>query len=155
MFGERTDVKARIALTSMVVIAGILAGCAGRDPIPVSATQVYDKDLDCEDIAFEIDNNNKKIRATVGELEDAKGSNVALAVTGVLLFWPVLFAMDLSDAEEVEIRALQARNGNLTRIGQKRDCQDLPEGITSAEAGADLDANRRKPVREPIFSRGR
>ena len=142
----RRSLGAALVLTTAI----ILAGCAGRDPVPVAVQQSYDKDMDCDDISFEIENNNKRIRATVKELEDTKGDNVAWGVVGVVLFWPALFAMDLSDAEEVEIRALQDRSHNLTRIGHKRDCDEMPAGISSVEVEQELDENRRKPIREPL-----
>ena len=144
----------RLGLAVVVTAALLTAACAGRDPNPVPAMQSYDKDMDCEDIAFEIENNNKRIKATVQELEDTKGENVAWGVVGVVLFWPALFAMDLSDAEVIEIRALQDRNQNLTRIGHKSDCDEMPAGITSVEVEQELDANRRKPVRDNLGTRG-
>ena len=48
--------------------------------------------------------------------------NVAAGVTSAVLFWPAVFAMDLSNAEQIELRALQDRDKTLTRLEQKKGC---------------------------------
>lgn len=47
--------------------------------------------------------------------EQGRG-NAALAVTGMLLFWPALFFTDLSEADKVELEALRQRRNSLARL---------------------------------------
>ncbi len=84
------------------LVGGMLfvAGCAGRDARPVDAYTPYDEQMSCNAISQEIAGNNGKIHATVQELQETKGQNVAVGVAGALLFLPILFALDVSDAEK-------------------------------------------------------
>ena len=119
----------------------LVAGCAGRDANPVDAYTPYDKAMECDDIAYEMNDNNKQLRLTVKELQGNKGKNVAVGVIGAVLFLPVLFALDLSDAEETEINALETRNKNLMRNGMEKDCE-LPAQVSFEEALTDYNKTK-------------
>jgi hypothetical protein len=111
-----------------------LAACAGRDAKPVAMMNAYDRDLSCEQIQAEIQNNETKARQLVDEESSSRKANIAVGAVGVLLFWPALFALDLSDAERVEINALHQRNMHLASLA--RDCSSAASGgsITTARA---------------------
>lgn len=47
---------------------------------------------------------------------------MAVGVIGALLFWPALFALDLSDAEKVEMEALRKRHNALVDLCQQKKC---------------------------------
>jgi hypothetical protein len=55
-------------------------------------------------------------------VQNRDGGNAALMVTGMLLFFPALFFMDLSEADKVELEALRQRRNSLVRICADRDC---------------------------------
>ncbi len=111
----------------------LVAGCAGRDARPVDAFTPYDEQMSCNAISQEIASNNGKIHATVAELQETKGQNVAVGVAGALLFLPILFALDVSDAEKTEIAALENRNENLAKMGHEKECE-VPERTNFQEA---------------------
>ena len=128
----------------------LVAGCAGRDARPVDAYTSYDEQMSCNAISQEIVSNNGKIDATVAELQQTKGENVAVGVVGVILFLPILFALDVSDAEKTEIAALENRNENLARIGHEKECE-VPERTNFQEALEEYktrDSEKRKDVTE-------
>jgi hypothetical protein len=128
--------RSTVNISYSAAILILAAACTGRDADPVDAYTPYDNAMACNDIAYEMDDNNKELRLTVEELQGNKGQNVAVGVIGAVLFWPVLFALDLSDAEETEIKALERRNKNLVRLGVDLDCE-LPEQVNYEEALAD------------------
>ena len=69
----------------------------------------------------EIDENVKKLLPK----SNKTGKNVALGVTGAVIFWPALLFMDFSDAEKLEIEAYKRRYERLAtfitiNIVQKR-----------------------------------
>jgi len=111
-----------------------LAACAGRDAKPVAVMNAYDNDLSCEQIQAEIQSNETKARQLVDEQSSSRNANIAVGAVGVLLFWPALFALDLSDAERVEIDALHQRNMHLANLA--RDCS------TVASAGGSVKTAR-------------
>lgn len=113
----------------------LLTACAGRDAKPVAVMNAYDRDLSCEQIQAEIQSNEAKARQLVDEDNSAHNANIAIGAVGVLLFWPALFALDLSDAERVEIDALHARNMHLANLA--RDCSTVASAggsVTTARA---------------------
>lgn len=111
----------------------IVSGCGGRDARPVDVFRPGDESLSCKTIDNEIAYNNRQIKATVSELESSKGQNVAVGVVGAILFWPALFALDVSDAEKVEIQALEERNRHLYTMASERECNLTEDPISSQE----------------------
>ncbi|WP_119299805.1 hypothetical protein [Dongia deserti] len=73
-------------------------------------------------------------RSFGGSDNSDRNANIAIGAVGVLLFWPALFALDLSDAERVEIDALHRRNMHLASLA--RDCSSTAGrgSITTARA---------------------
>ena len=78
-------------LGAAVMCGLLLAGCAGRTATPVSQYQYGDDKKPCEHLKVEISELQNEITAKTKKCEDKKGANVALGVTGMLLFWPALF----------------------------------------------------------------
>lgn len=101
----------------------LLGACAGRSAQPVAVMNAYDADLSCEQIQAEIQSNEAKARQLVDEDNSDRNANIAIGTVGLLLFWPALFALDLSDAERVEIDALHQRNMHLSNLS--RDCSGI------------------------------
>jgi len=110
----------------------MLGACAGRSAQPVAMMQPYDDGLSCEQVQAEIQSNEAKARQLTDENNSAHNANIAVGAVGVLLFWPALFALDLSDAERVEIQALHDRNMHLASL--QRDCSNVGGGVTTARA---------------------
>lgn len=124
-------------MKNLAILLGLvfLAACAGRDAKPVAVMNAYDRELSCEQIQAEIQNNETKARQLVDEQSSSRNANIAVGAVGVLLFWPALFALDLSDAERVEIDALHQRNMHLANLA--RDCSSAASAggpITTARA---------------------
>jgi hypothetical protein len=112
-------------MKSPAILLGLLllGACAGRTAQPVAVMNTYDNDLSCEQIQAEIQSNEAKARQLVDEDNSDRNANIAIGAVGFLLFWPALFALDLSDAERVEIDALHQRNTHLSSL--YRDCSSV------------------------------
>jgi hypothetical protein len=109
-------------LVTVTAFGLLVTGCAGRDSAPVSAYQSYDTQLSCSQMGAEFMQNETKINQLQSEHDNAHKANVAIGFVGALVFWPALFAIDASDAEQVEMRALRDRNSNLGRMQVSKDC---------------------------------
>lgn len=112
----------------------VLAACAGRTAQPVATMNTYDNDLSCEQIQAEIQSNEAKASQLVDEENSDRNSNIAIGAVGFLLLWPALFALDLSDAERIEIQALHERNTHLSSL--YRDCASVASVAGSSRATA-------------------
>ena len=124
-------------MRKVVAVLCVLAvgACAGRNAAPVPSMTAYDNNLSCEQIQAEILSNEQKAQQLVQEENSSRNSNIAIGAVGFLLFWPALFALDLSDAERVEINALHNRNMHLASL--QRDCEGAGSpgtGVASVRA---------------------
>ena len=120
-------------ITILILIA-FLTGCGGRKANPVSSYKVGDEKMTCDEIKVEMAHIDAQIAKLIPESKKA-GKNVALGAAGVFFIVPFFF-MDLSDAEQVEIRAYQDRYLELEKLWKRRGC-----GEDGTDPVADEDAN--------------
>lgn len=119
------------SMVAALAASAILTGCAGRDALPVSAYKPGDDRLTCGQIAGEIESNNQLMLARARESADTTDRNVMIGAAGVLLFVPILFAIDAKDAAGTENRAFEERNRVLTQKARMTGCQ-VPAAFTVA-----------------------
>ena len=102
----------KITLSFLLIAIYLLVGCAGRAARPVMVQQAGDYIKSSEALMSEMmfiqEEINKKIPKT-----EKTAKNIALGVVGSVVFFPALFFMDLSKAEEIEIEALRQRYNHL------------------------------------------
>ncbi len=101
--------------------AAVLTGCAGRTPAPVSAVRAGDEQLTCAQIDGEANDFIPKVRKLSNDADKA-GYNAGIAAVGTIVFLPALFALDLSDAEKIEIQAYVARYQTLAAKRKTQNC---------------------------------
>jgi hypothetical protein len=102
-----------------ILLAFMIAGCAGRAPDLVQVVQVTDQQLTCDQIAAEVAANNARITDLAREEGWKVTQNVAAGVVG-LVIWPVWFGMDFQDAAGKEGKALSQRNQYLATVAANR-----------------------------------
>ncbi|MDH5748882.1 MAG: hypothetical protein OEY85_06190 [Rhodospirillales bacterium] len=110
--------KKFISLASIFLITA----CAGREPMPVQTAAGADYDRSCKSLEVEYISNNNSARSKIAANKSSDEGDVALGVVGVVLFWPVLFAMDTKNANGVEGNALLDRNDHLRTIADSKEC---------------------------------
>ncbi len=115
-----------IVVASLAIAALILSACAGREARPMQSTKATDAQLSCELMAGEMKSNIQMARALAKEKEQTTSKNVAVAAIGVLFFPPLLFAMNLKEAEKTEMLALRDRNLHLRRLMTQKRCTNIP-----------------------------
>ena len=109
-------------MVSILLVSCFLVSCAGRTAQPVAQYQIGDEKKACEVLKTEIVQIEQGIVAKKQEKENKEGNNMAVGVVGALLFWPALFALDVSDAEKVELEALRKRHNALVELCQDKKC---------------------------------
>mgnify|MGYP006878990386 CR=1 FL=1 len=100
-----------------VLAAAILAisACGGRKANPVAETQALDTALSCDHVAAEIEVNTARLSDLVGEGHAKERRNLGM------IFVSPLF-LDLSNSEQTEAKALEARNRHLESELERRNC---------------------------------
>ena len=87
----------------------------------------------------EIQSNNVAARRLAGDDSKKSGRNVAVGVVGVLLFPPLLFALDLKGAAKTEMNALRDRNRYLGQLMVSKKCVNRPEVIMGPPGQEDVE----------------
>ena len=105
-----------------IALVGLVAACGARASNPVAISQPGDKSLTCEQIAVQVKANNDLAVKKAGGDQATIDQNAAAVAVGTILFWPAMLAVDLSNAEQIELRALHDRNKSLERLYKKKDC---------------------------------
>lgn len=108
--------------TATLVVA--LSACAGRTPNPTPIVRPGDDALSCQYMSSELSEIEAKIQRLIPDSQKT-GKNVALGATGAFFIVP-LFFMDFSDAEKIEVEALQARYNHLARLYNDKKCGSTP-----------------------------
>lgn len=126
-------------LVSVASLALALGACAGRTPAPVSLSQPADAASSCDGLAAEIAANNARAISLAQQQSNTNAKNVGAAVVGVLIFPPLLLAMDLSGADGVELQALRARNEHIASLMRQRNCPNIPPASPEAAQSKSID----------------
>lgn len=109
-------------LLSIILIASVLASCAGRTPEPVAIVQPVDVSLTCADIIAEIKANNGQIQQLSKEQDWKVTQNVVAGVVGLVV--PILwFGMDFQGAATKEEFALNQRQERLSNLLIEKQCK--------------------------------
>ena len=101
-----------------------LFACGGafRVAQPVDAYEYGDQDKSCDVLKKDIEICKKQYDQLVADRNEKIAANAILGVTGALLFFPLLFIIDASDVDVIEINAQQKRYASLAKICQNKNC---------------------------------
>ena len=105
----------------ILITFSTLVACGGRSAVPETATRYGDNKMTCDQIEFEGAEIQNNVSSLIGEKDNKRGKNIGWGIAG-LVFFPLWLGLDLSDAQQVELRALEARNNVLRRLAHKKDC---------------------------------
>lgn len=120
-------------LWSLLGPLALVAACAGRNPVPTATVQPHDSTSNCTMVSAEVAANQRRISELDSESTGTTVGNVALAVVGVAIFPPLLFAMDLKNAAATERDSLSQRNIFLSSLQHERCASGMPSaGVIAA-----------------------
>ena len=128
----------------MIVLTSFLVACGGRTPEPITAIQLGDRGMPCEDLEFELAVIEGEMAKRVGN-RNKTGKNVALAVVGVAVFFPALFFMDFKHAAKHEYAAYKQRHEHLGKIANRKNCDaEINSYPTIQELEAEIEAAKER-----------
>jgi len=107
-----------ILLCVSVCLAG--AGCAGRDPNPISTYMPGDENLGCDAYLAEMATCETEMARLLPKTNKF-GTNALWIAAGIIFIVPAFFA-DIKDAEKVEYAAYQRRYDRLKVLAAERNC---------------------------------
>lgn len=118
----KSIVKKSICIILVINIL-LVTGCAGRAAYPVQITQPNDYRISCNQLESEMSRIRHEVQNKTGQKQSGDTKDTVLFVTGLVIFWPALFFMDLKNADKVELRALQSRFNHLSNVYNGKNCR--------------------------------
>lgn len=105
----------------LCIALSFLSACGGREPTTVIIHQLGDDDKTCEELAYELDNIEKKVAVLLPEANTLV-RNLSALRAAIVVNPAALMFMDLSQAQKHEINALNKRYDYLLTLAKRKDC---------------------------------
>jgi hypothetical protein len=143
MEGAIMTMTVKRTVAAMTVAAVILPGCATR-PDNVVASSVSSSryaDRTCKSLSRELDEVQDALRVQSAKLNDKANQDAVVTGVGVILFWPVLFALGNNSGLEGDVARLKGEEQAIRRQMREADCEvpppkAAPDGGTAATGPA-------------------
>jgi hypothetical protein len=121
---------------TIVVIGMLISGCAtSSDKIAASyVSPMQYQSYDCEQIATEGARLSQRVMSLQGQVDKAASNDKALTGVGVILFFPVLFALGGNQQQEAEYGRLKGEYEALQQTAVLKKCPGLVAANTAAPA---------------------
>lgn len=126
------------ALTAVVLLAGLVAGCATPSAgiVPMPGDPAAYASWDCERIFGESDLVRHQAIDVAYAVDSRVGSNLVALGLGVTMFWPALLAMRPDGPEAVELADLKGRDAALRTAAALRPCGPPPDAMAANRVAA-------------------
>lgn len=128
----------RKSVAALSIAAVLLPGCASR-PDNVVASHVSSSryaDRTCKSLARELDEVQDALRAQSAKLNDKATQDAVVTGVGVILFWPVLFALGNNAGLEGDVARLKGEEQAIRKQMREADCDPPPKSSAPAAAEA-------------------
>src|SRR5437899_2803869 len=112
-----------------------LYGCAtaSKDVTATYVSPMQYQGYDCEQIAGEIQRINVRVNQLGGRLDEAANNDKGIMAVGLILFWPVLFALGGTKQQEAEYARLKGEYDALEQQATLKKCtRAAPSAVMTA-----------------------
>ncbi|MEO1766920.1 hypothetical protein [Thiobacter aerophilum] len=101
-----------------------LTGCAraSKDIAAQSVSPLQYQQYDCGQIMAEMQRVQTRATQLAGRLDQAAANDKAIAGVGLILFWPALFALGGTKAQEAEYARLKGEYDALQQVAIQKQC---------------------------------
>jgi hypothetical protein len=129
------NIKFARCVATICTVALTLAGCAtaSKDIAPTYVSPVQYQSYDCDQIVAEIQRISARVNQLGGRLDEASNNDKVITTVGVILFWPILFALGGTKQQEAEYARLKGEYDALEQQAVLRKCPGaVPPTTTTA-----------------------
>lgn len=110
----------------LAIITGtaLLAGCstASKDIASTYVSPVMYQAYDCQQIAGETARIQSRVSQLGGRLDEAASNDKLIAGAGAIIFWPALFALGGTKAQEAEYATLKGQSDAISHASIEKKC---------------------------------
>ena len=117
-----------------VSLAVVLAGCAtgSKDIAPIYVSPLQYQSYDCQQLQMELQRIQSRVGELGGRLDQAASNDKAIAGVGIILFWPVLFALGGNKQQEAEYGRLRGEYEAIQQAAVQKKCMAPPVPAAAA-----------------------
>lgn len=128
----------RKTAVTFVVTVLLISGCAtSSDKIAAAyVSPMQYQSFDCDQIAAEGSRLNQRVMSLQGQVDKAASNDKALTGVGVILFFPVLFALGGNQHQEAEYGRLKGEYEALQQSSIIKKCPGVVTAITATSVAA-------------------
>lgn len=141
-------------ISAATIAAILLPACATRPEnvvaSHVSSSRYYERT--CKSLAREYDEVQDALRAQSVKLDNKATQDAVVTGVGVILFWPVLFALGNNAGLEGDVARLKGEEQAIRRQMREQDCEMPPAKPPAASAPASVPAPA-AAVAQPVANR--
>lgn len=114
----------KIQFTSLVISVAFLAGCAkSSSEIATSyVSPLQYQSYSCDQIAAESARVTARATELGGRLDQASANDAAITGIGIVLFWPILFALGGTKTQEAEYARVKGEYDALNQVAIQKQC---------------------------------
>jgi hypothetical protein len=120
-------------VAAVCAVALALSGCAtaSKDIAPTYISPVQYQSYDCDQIAAEVQRISVRVKQLGGRLDQASTNDALITTVGIVLFWPILFALGGTKQQEAEYSRLK---GEYDALEQQAVMKKCPGAVTTTTA---------------------
>jgi hypothetical protein len=135
-------------IATIVSVALALSGCAttSKDITASYVSPLTYQSYDCDQLAAEAQRIQVRFQELGGRLDEASTNDKVITTVGVILFWPILFALGGNKQQEAEYARLRGEYDALQQAAIAKKC---PGAIPATTAPITPTSAPEKPVDTP------
>jgi hypothetical protein len=122
-------------LIAFTLIATMIGGCAtaSKDIASTYTSPVVYQAYDCQQIGSETARIQARVTQLGGRLDQAATNDKTIGVVGALIFWPALFALGGTKAQEAEYATLKGQYDAVQQSAIEKKCAAVASSQQVAE----------------------
>jgi len=107
-----------------MTITSVLPGCAtsSKDIATTYVSPIQYANYDCSQLTAEMQRIRGRVNQLAGRLDEASNNDKLIMGAGLLVFWPVLFALGGTKAQEQEYSRLKGEYEAINQAAIERKC---------------------------------
>ena len=135
----------------LFLIIPVMVSCAGsfKQIETIPSMSAMDETKTCDQLKLDIVQEYGVCIDHADKIRSKHAGNAVLGVTGAIIFWPALFALDLSKVDNINYANHVERYNWLVSVAQKNECNIDPYEAIDINAKP---IQRTKNGEEPIFT---
>lgn len=112
------------SIATIVSVTLALSGCAtsSKDIASSYVSPLQYQSYDCDQLAAETQRMQARVQELGGRLDEASSNDKVITTVGVILFWPILFALGGTKQQEAEYARLRGEYDALQQAAIAKKC---------------------------------